>query len=263
LSLFGSAFQKVERANQHILDLETAFNAHREGHGYYLRSELDADGTTIFYIDFFPSLPPGVPLLIGDAIHNLRSALDHATWELLGLDGGTQDGCAFPCCKGSVADYEGMCKGIQTPRGDTKKFFMNFSAYPGGKGEDVLRLHQLNIIDKHRTLMPIIHIASLDDLKVTRPNGQIGRLSVNQFRQGPCNTFRLMVDKGGEKLNIEADQETGPNVDIFFNEVAFFKHMPIIGVLQHLSITVERCLWQFRDFVSQRDANSSSDLGIS
>lgn len=133
VSLFGSAFQKVERANQHILDLQNAFNTHREGHGYNLRSELDADGATIFYIDFFPSLPPDVPLLIGDAIHNLRSALDHATWELLGLDGGTQEGCTFPCTKGSAADYEGMCKGIRTPRDDTKEFFKTFSAYPDGE----------------------------------------------------------------------------------------------------------------------------------
>lgn len=199
-------------------------------------------------------------MFIGDAIHNLRSALDHATWDLLGFDGGVQDSrTAFPCCGGTVAEYEAMCMKINTPSGDTKKFLNSFSAYPGGKGNDIFRLHRLDIIDKHRELVPVVHIASIDNLRVTHPNGRVDRLSCDQFREGPSNTAMMTLGKG-ERLIIEVDQYTKTTVDMFFDEVDFSQRLPVSKVLLHLSKTVEDCLSKFREFVSQRHSYPSSDI---
>jgi hypothetical protein len=85
--MFDSARLKIERADHHISDLERQLSA-------FTRQNLDAsirygdDGTMITITVIAP--PPSLALVIGDAVHNLWSALDHLTWEVIGLDGGCQ-----------------------------------------------------------------------------------------------------------------------------------------------------------------------------
>jgi len=260
VSLFGSAFQKVERANQHIREMETALDGHKEGNGYLIGHEVD-DGTANIHVIYKPSFPPDLPLFIGDIVQNLRSALDHATWELIERDGGTRDKqTAFPCCEGTIDDYKAVCrKRIKTICGDTKQFFEDFLAYPEGKGKDLVRLHRLAITDRHKELTPIVHIASIENLKVTHSNGRVERVSRKHFREG-SSSFVIPKLTKGEGLIIEVDQETKPTAEIFLDEVDFAQWIPLLKGIAGLSRTVEDCLWQFRNFVSQRHAYLSSDV---
>src|SRR5687768_16440862 len=129
--MFEGALLKVKRAKEHICDLHIAFDGFVETHKYTLSVSQDPDsGTSAIDIDFSDPKPEHFALILGDAIHNLRTALDHAMWELMGHDRGQQhETLYFPTSKGRKAEYEAVCNGLKTPRDDSKKFFIALEAF--------------------------------------------------------------------------------------------------------------------------------------
>lgn len=75
--MFEGARLKVERADQHIHALERCLREFTENS---FTTRPHASGMDITYTFLAP--PSEVALILGDAVHNLRSALDHLTWEL-------------------------------------------------------------------------------------------------------------------------------------------------------------------------------------
>src|SRR6266436_7992490 len=83
---FQSAISKVEWANHHIRHLEEWLSDFIEIHEDSIVQNLNAEvqGATSFVGTAF-SVPDvsETTLIIGDAVHNLRSALDHIAYEIL------------------------------------------------------------------------------------------------------------------------------------------------------------------------------------
>src|SRR5918995_3001656 len=82
---------KIERARKHIRDLETETSAYLNSspHPYQLRAEDDpATGDEVYRVRVLFPIPESIPLIVGDAVHNLRSALDHLAWQLVESGGG-------------------------------------------------------------------------------------------------------------------------------------------------------------------------------
>ncbi|MCH9054086.1 MAG: hypothetical protein IIA72_24070 [Proteobacteria bacterium] len=249
--LFESARLKMERANQHIADLQAAsdaFTGYRHNFGFYMDAQSNE---MVVEVRLNEPIPTSLPLLIGDAIHNLRTALDQATWELIGLDGGRQDrSLTFPARR-VQRDYEAACSQIETPRADTKKFFIAFETYPGGGGEKLFALHLLDNTDKHRILTPIISASTLQSAKVFNQDDEVvGTLQNITFTMGPDGRARLA--KLGPDRRFEFDENIDPTIDIFFGDVEFFEFAPLIPTLAHLSEDVSHALEQFEEFVRMR-----------
>jgi hypothetical protein len=90
--MFDSARMKVRRAQGHIDDLKFAFDRFIETHPHTFVFDTDTEtNTRSVEVRFGEAIPPEFSLILGDAIHNLRTSLDHAAWELIGIDSGTQD----------------------------------------------------------------------------------------------------------------------------------------------------------------------------
>jgi hypothetical protein len=247
--MFESANLKIERANQHIADLRTVcsiFVAKPHNLGFYNEAK-----EMVVEVRLRSPIPSTFSLLIGDTIQNLRTALDHATWKLIGLDGGQQNRrLSFPARRLKL-HYEAACNGIQTPRSDTKNFFVAFEAYPGGAGEKLFGLNLLNNVDKHQFLTPIAGVATLQNAKVINPDGQVMLTLENcKFSMGPNGRARLM--KLGPDLTFEFDEKSDPTIDIFFGDVELFEFAPLIPTLMHLSEAVSDALRQFNKFVAER-----------
>ena len=109
--MFGSARLKLERAEYHISDIERQFAAFVRGKPHRFRIQSDPNtGVLAIRVRFVKEPPATLALIIGDAIHNMRIALDHAIWELVGLDGGTQDRyLKFPTGDNRI-DFEASCE---------------------------------------------------------------------------------------------------------------------------------------------------------
>lgn len=75
---FRSARLKVHRANRHIDELRTELRSYSEGGGYGIdvHSKPDLSDSIVIMRPSKP-IPDGLPLIIGDTVHNLRSAFDH------------------------------------------------------------------------------------------------------------------------------------------------------------------------------------------
>lgn len=246
---------KIERAEKHICDLECAFRKFLRTYSdtCTLHTYTDPETGALEVEVSLKAIPAEFSLILGDTVHNLRSALDHAMWELLGIDGGIRDDkTAFPISRGIKADYEAACRGIKTTRDDTKMFLMSLAAYPEGIGKNLLGLHLLDIIDKHTVLTPVIGVARIPHLEVIDQNGEtFMTLTDNAFSMTPNGRARL-ISIASPVFTIKLDQDAKPSLDIYFGDVQFFEALPLIDTLTDLRIEISNVVDRFRELVEGR-----------
>src|SRR5580704_10825981 len=93
---------KIERAKEHIRNLDAVIQVFIQDKPYRLGAKphpIAAIEHTTLYIAEVKPIPDRISLIIGDAIHNLRCALDHLMWQLVEAGGGTPDKSTyFPIC---------------------------------------------------------------------------------------------------------------------------------------------------------------------
>jgi len=97
--LFQNSKLKIERAKKHISDLNFEINGFRKRNPYKFVIEQDPQsGNYALTFRVQEKEPYYLPLIIGDVIHNLRTALDILACELVQLNGGNADDVYFPFC---------------------------------------------------------------------------------------------------------------------------------------------------------------------
>jgi hypothetical protein len=149
---------KVERAKKHILDLEAEWHSFLDGNPYGIEIKDDVNtGDRVYYLVRDSSIPQNIPLIIGDAIQNLRSALDHLAYHfaLIGPKGAVaMSRVYFPIVKSATEYRSGKASGkMDFFRKDAVDYIDAIEPYGGGKGQVLWILHTLNNIDKHRLLV--------------------------------------------------------------------------------------------------------------
>jgi hypothetical protein len=86
----------------------------------------------------------------------MRASLDHAIWELVGFDHGTQDRhLKFPTGDTRIS-FEASCNGIKTPSQWVKDAIKSTEAFIEGRGMDLYNLNALDNADKHTIVTPIL-----------------------------------------------------------------------------------------------------------
>jgi hypothetical protein len=158
---------KIERAKHHIDDLN------RQAAKFFEQAPC----SFVFVRDFKArqcatrfeqrkAIPEEFGLLIGDAVHNLRSALDLACWRLVSPRCTDPDRVQFPFCK-TANGFESVIKSRQVNLAGPKVVdaIRDLKPYPGGN-DDLYGLYRLDIEDKHKILIPTVSAATLDNLSV-------------------------------------------------------------------------------------------------
>ena len=119
-------------------------------------NEVETDtGDLVHWVRVRRNPPLHWSALVGDAIHNARSALDHLAWALVELDGGVPgEHTYFPIGKQETGYGKSLRSALQGTRPETRDSVR--ALRPWGGGDDQLwLLHQLDILDKHRLLVPV------------------------------------------------------------------------------------------------------------
>jgi hypothetical protein len=153
---------KLKRAIKHVAEIESEVIAFSKSHPQRIITKLDGDTEEPLVEQVATDLlPREVSLLMGDAIHNLRTALDFAWIEAIRkLEGrAAESSTEFPVGK-SREDLLAALNGIRLRESWPDLFsyiVSDLQPYHGGKNEAVWCLHELDIIDKHRLLMPVFH----------------------------------------------------------------------------------------------------------
>jgi hypothetical protein len=105
-------------------------------------------------------LPHCIPIIAGDAVHNLRSALDHLAWQLVEAGGGNpNDRTSFPIITADAKAGQRYASAVgQGEMAKMKPGALNLleSIQPYKSGDDTLAaIHQLDIWDKHRLIVAV------------------------------------------------------------------------------------------------------------
>lgn len=154
----GPLHLKLDRAEQHLMELDGAIGRYLEGEAREPVLNPQADGETIVVeIPMLKKPPSEQSVIIGDILHNLRSVLDHLAWQLVLANGRVpSDTTQFPIYddrltrKGNprtwpIADEIGAAAFAVVE---------GFQPYhrPQPSQDSLAIVHRLSNIDKHRHL---------------------------------------------------------------------------------------------------------------
>jgi hypothetical protein len=168
-NLFHGARLKIERANEHINDLYLQSRDFSKADPYSILVEKNPEtGDSVLKISMDQVAPNRMLLTVGDAIHNLRSALDFTISDIEFETTGARDPHTHfpirPTRNELVAAVNGGLK-KKAPEAVIDFIVDAVQPYKGGRGEPLWNLNALDIEDKHRLLIAkkdITHIRTID-----------------------------------------------------------------------------------------------------
>lgn len=177
-TIFKGARLKVKRADKHITDIELSIESLKKR--LVCRGHVNPDTGNEFIKCDFANIQDresleDLPAIIGDAVHNLKCALDHAWLETMSRLVPSRDWSRtkFPVHP-TRDDFESALENLEV---DT--LAPNFSRLlvseiqPYGGGDFTIRaVHELDVRDKHRLLIPIVHYSSIGDIYVKDAYGE-------------------------------------------------------------------------------------------
>jgi hypothetical protein len=242
---------KIERAKQHVCDLEESIRAFRAGDPYGLMAEHNAKtGEIIYKVQIRRQIPDDMPLIIGDAVHNLRSALDYLACQLAEAAGGVIDKQAFPIFE-TAAEYkpkQSQIKGI-APAAISR--IEAVQPYHSGY-EALWALQELDNRDKHRLL--IVAGIGLSVPRIIVPQGSAGGVDnitiIVQPGMVPGESFPILED-GTELFRVRVSAASQMKVkfeipfDVAFREPEVVKRQAVLPCLTQLSQLVESIINAF------------------
>jgi hypothetical protein len=257
---------KVKRANEHIRDLEGLildFLTH-DPKPYSISIHDEAESGDQVYVVHVAATPPEEwGLIIGDCVHNLRSALDHLAWQLVESNRQTpSENTTFPI-SATKAKFEspGTQGKMHTFSRDARAAVTALKPYQGGN-EALWRIHRLNIIDKHHLLIPVgaAYRNFIVTMRIPKHPDWPAEPGAPEFfppiaLQPKDRMYPLVAD--APIFRIMAAARSSPEVDNnyqFTFEIAFGKGDPVEGepvipTLRQLADEVERLIEGFAPII--------------
>jgi hypothetical protein len=239
---FRSARLKVQRANRHIQELDTELRSYSEGgcYGIDIKYKPDLTDTIIFLCPTKP-IPDCLPLIVGDIVHNLRTAFDHVATAAYIDQSLNPDKIHFPfreppdefvSNKGAVKVF---LDAIEIALPGARDCILNeIQPYKNGK-LGVYPLNNLDGIDKHKQLILVSHLQFVKNVRLTFENGRIEIINCWFNPQEPTTLYR-----GPGKPTVECDFKAA--LDIRFDKVLPLGNEPVLPALVQLLNATSKAL---------------------
>lgn len=157
---FETALWKVDRDRKHADDLEAEVGAFWATDPYEVETvgaPLTSGGS--YRVKRITPLPESIPLIAGDAAHNIRAALDHFAWSAVAPQERGVQTC-FPIWNSAVVrtpdrwrkQVERQLKGASVQLIDAAT---NLEPRQSGRDSLLWAIHELDRVDKHRLLLSV------------------------------------------------------------------------------------------------------------
>lgn len=212
---FAPSREKLRRAESHIRSLDAAIERYFRTDWYTCEFRRTPQGQYNLNV-VIRGQPKDFGLIVGDAIHNLRTALDLLAVEVVGRNGGNTKSVYFPFAD-SADNLEGMITRRNFHRASPADQALLKSLQPYTGGDRLLRsLHNLDIQDKHHSLIPHASV-------VTTP-----RVSVKTDEAGNPVGF----SEGRPELQVDANE--APKVKFTFPEDSVLPGEDVLEILWRL-----------------------------
>lgn len=246
----SEAWLKVDRAKQHISDLHGQVREFIDGDPYELLTEDEAQtGDKIYRVKVNAEPPKDWGVVLGEIFHNLRSALDLLTWQLVPKpDGNT----GFPISNSAKKFGKTGLGKVEGASADAIRLLRALKPYKGGC-EPLWWLHKLNIEDKHHLLVPIGAAIETVGLHLTLHTPWGESLQAPRFigRPGPTDQRFVHIPlEDGMELNRATRASMGNDIALDMDysytfDIAFYK----TGVLEGESLFPT--VMQLADFIER------------
>ena len=201
---FEDPRDKVRNALDHIALVERRFQEYANS-----RPPFDLQTTPQVSVLNFPKgeLPKNIRLAAGDAIHNLRSALDIMAGDVVQASGKSRKGVHFPFA-GTEGGLDEMIKKKHFDRATPEAIALLKSMKPYKGGNEALRaLHDLDVTDKHNFIIPASERATFSGFvggsrfeNCDFGDSEIGILSVGGGPIRPLSVTPKLVFAPGQPL---------------------------------------------------------------
>ena len=244
---------KIARAEKHAADLETEVKTFLFSRPYEVSVMRDSAGKPVYYLSSVKPTPLGLSSITGDAIQNLRSALDHLAFQLFLSGTAGKDGegrhIYFPIGEdkdGFERSLGGKTGGIQSAAIEA---INNIEPFAGGKGHQLWILEQLNNTDKHRSLITVgsalrsvdigSHLMRSIEKSMAKDKATWGDTKPPEMNLPLVPADRMFPLKVGDILFIgaagdEFDEKMKFAFDVSLNEPGVVDGRPLIETLQQL-----------------------------
>jgi len=215
----NGVYAKLARGQKHLNDLEYALETFLKERPYRAVVEDGPNPGDYILRGKIVKRPPVYKfgVMIGDCVHNLRSALDQLVWELGGKTSSAPRHIAFPIFwrKAGAAGFDEnasrMLDGLSRPMQDAIRAIQPYRR--GRRNEPLWILHRLWIEDKHKTVEIVQSVA---DGMIIEENVTDSRLIPGPFKDGDViATYRSSrpqteTDRDASVLFTEAFDVKGP-----------------------------------------------------
>ncbi|MFC7291986.1 hypothetical protein [Hirschia litorea] len=223
---FFGARIKINRANEHILDLKNIFEYYLKNDSYTLDVKKDKSGLNAIVLETNPLLPPNFPTHIGDTFHNLRTALDHVTSDIVGKK---DKRSGFPIDASEEKFRKSPKLTVLSAASPAVYEYILHTLKPFGKRHPLVELSQCDNADKHRLLLPTFSITEVTNIQAVCSN------------QGQYKDITLSASNGNfvsgiaTDANITITSEGVPTGELRFSSDHEFAGMPVLPTLNQLS----------------------------
>lgn len=176
-AIYKDARLKVKRAKKHIADFTAAMIALEDACIATIENHAQGGQSLKHEIPNVDNALDELSLIAGDAIHNLRSALDFAWYGTISrcLPDKLSDKTKFPVMK-TRQDLEGTLHGIGVDTRCPRLFecmVTQIQPYKGGGNSIVWTLHDLDISDKHLLLLSLDTFTTAEGISVRDADGRL------------------------------------------------------------------------------------------
>ena len=245
---FDTSHKKIQRANKHITDIHElglAFGRHHDC--YAARIDNDAEtGQNFLCIDIREDLFPAdeIALTAGDALHNLRSALDLMFYQVVMERGAVPSRWnTFPVrdTREALIDHwlnSALKQGQVTPELGA---FVVDTIQPYATGNHSLwALHQMNISDKHEFFVPALKFVAIVNISLEDDKGR----SIGSTGYAMDESCRIRLrDANDRKVTIK--NKGHATLRVLFGPDTLFQNQPIPMTLASISEEVTRTVEAF------------------
>jgi len=176
---YGDARLKIQRSQKHIADLHAAILALEETYTSTVEYRMDGGESLIHEVPNFRLALNNLSLIVGDAVHNARSAMDFAWHNTISrcLPDRLSEYTKFPV-RDTRNNIEGALRDIEIDKRCPALFdcvISKIQPYNGGDTDAVWTLHDLDISDKHLVLLGLEPIGHITGITVRDTNGELHR----------------------------------------------------------------------------------------
>lgn len=225
---FTDSRLKVQRANRHIQEIETIFQHFIKTDFYRLVSDVHPQTGKHSLDARSISLPAGIPLSLGDAVHNMRSAFDYISTHYVGKN---NTRITFPIGRkrDNLVTSESF-RFIEKSVPDLADFIADrIKPYEGGDFK-LWEINELDRMDKHKLIIPIMQVFEMAGVSFEDKQHGIQFVNCDITTFGP-GTLGL-VDSD---FPFEVTGQGKTTAHIFFPVGNPFENQPVVPTLAQLA----------------------------